>query len=114
MKNETRRLKCQLSDQEIRDRLASAARQTCEDKALALAEVDRIAAKLKDAKASVQAIQSAVDAKLDIANRGWEHRDVECEWMDMGGGREALVRADTDTGEVVETRETPRQRELVE
>ena len=112
MKNETRRLKCHLTDQEIRDRLASAARQTCEDKALALAEVDRIAAKLKDAKASVQAIQATIDAKLDIANRGWEHRDVECEWVAVGDGREALLRS--DTGEAIEARETPRQRELVE
>jgi hypothetical protein len=67
---------------------------------------------LKDAKATVQAIQATIDAKLDIANRGWEHRDVECEWVAVGDGREALLRS--DTGEAIEARETPRQRELLE
>lgn len=111
MTTETRTLKCILTDDEIRQLYEKAGKMTVEDKALALAQVDQIAAKLKTAKASVEAVQAQIDAKLDTANRGWESRQVDCTWRP---DREAQVMRlfRSDTGEEIESKPLPAQQTI--
>jgi hypothetical protein len=91
--------------------LDDAARMTVEDKASAQQNIDSAAARLKSAKSCMEALQSTIDGKLDTANRGWENRQVECHWRpDRAAGVKRLIRS--DSGEVVETKDMPRQQTL--
>lgn len=111
MQTETRSLKCVLTEDEKRDLLEAAARMTVEDKAIAIAQVDRIAGNLKTAKASVEAIQAQVDAKLDTANRGWEHRQVDCSWK-PDRAAQVMRCYRSDTGEEIESKPLPAQQTI--
>lgn len=111
MESETRSQKCTLTPDEKRKLLEEAARMTTEDKSIAMRNVSELQERLKTAKACVEAVQSTIDAKLDTANRGWESRQVECNWIpDRAAQVKRLVRS--DTGEVVETRDMPQQQTI--
>lgn len=108
--NETRSLKCYLSESERKEKADQAASMT-EDASVARAAVDRLQGEVKTAKAHVESIEAQIRARLDTYKKGWESRQVECTWVpDKAAQVMRLIRS--DTGEEIETREMPRQQTI--
>ena len=108
MENEERKLAVKLTAEELRER--------SKDLANALHEYDEIEAEKKRVTANLgerlKELRSEATELADIVKHGREFSYVTCSWSeDTVSGKLILVRE--DTGEVVETRDIPRQTSLL-
>lgn len=110
METETRTLKCNLTKEE-RDAKADEAGRRLRDLESAQLVIDTKTRELKSAKETASSIQSSLNALIDVRERGWENRQVDCTWRT---NRERQIRqlVRGDTGEVIETHELPAQQTI--
>lgn len=110
MQSETRTLKCTLTPAE-RDAKADEAGRRLRDLESAQLVIDTKTRELKSAKETASSIQASLNGLIDVRDRGWENRQVECHWR-PDRARQILQLIRSDTGDVIETREAPRQQTI--